>query len=102
MSPVKPTEEEAEYFARIELQKKTKYVEQLRSQMAEEEKKKQQELHFMHCPKCGTDLVEIEYKKVMIDNCPECGGIWFDCGELEQVLTENDSFLGGVLKIFKC
>ena len=60
MSPVKPTEEEAEYFARLDMQKKTKYVEELRAKMAEEEKKEQQELHFMHCPKCGTDLVEIE------------------------------------------
>lgn len=101
MSFQKPDEKEAEYFAREELKKKKKYIEGLRAQMAEEEKEKLQELHYMHCPKCGSDLVEIEYKNVMIDKCPECEGIWFDCGELEQVVTEQDNFLKGVLKIFK-
>ena len=101
MSPNKPKEKEEEYFARLELQKKAKYIEELRSQMAEEEKQRLKELHQMHCPKCGSDLVEIKYKNVMIDKCPECEGIWFDCGELEQVVTDEDSFLGGVLKIFK-
>jgi hypothetical protein len=73
----------------------------MRSQLAEQEKQRLKDLHHMHCPKCGSDLVEIEYKNIMIDKCPECEGIWFDCGELEQVVTDNDSFLGGVLKIFK-
>lgn len=101
MSPNKPAEKEEEYFARLELQKKAKYIEEMRSKMAEEEKERLKELHQMHCPKCGSDLVEIEYKNVMIDKCPECEGVWFDCGELEQVVTKDDKFLGGVLKIFK-
>ena len=101
MSPNKPNENEEEFFAREELKKKKKDIVGLRAQMAEEEKERLKELHQMHCPKCGSDLVEIEYKKVMIDKCPACEGIWFDCGELEQVVTDKDSFLGGVLAIFK-
>ena len=101
MSSQKPKEKEEEYFARLELEKKKKLVEAEREKLAEEEKKKQQELHYMHCPKCGCELVEIEYKNILIDKCPACSGIWLDCGELEQVVTEEDGFLGGMLKIFK-
>jgi hypothetical protein len=101
MSIQKPAEKEEEYFARLELEKKKKFVEQERGNMAAAEKKRLQELHYMHCPKCGTQLVEIEYKNIMIDKCPECEGLWLDCGELEQVVTKEDNFLGGMLKIFR-
>jgi len=101
MVPLKPTEKEEEYFARLELEKKKKLIEEQRKKLAEEEKRRLKELHYMHCPKCGSDLVEIKYKNVMIDKCPECKGVWLDCGELEQVVTTEDSFLGGMLKIFK-
>jgi len=101
MSPIKPTEKEEEYFARLELEKKkTLAVEKTRA-LADEEKKKLKDLHYMHCPKCGSELVEITYKQVMIDKCPSCEGVWLDCGELNQVVTDQDSFLGGMLKIFK-
>lgn len=101
MTTQKRTEKEEEYFARLELEKKKKIIEQERGRLAEEEKKRLQELHYMHCPKCGSDLVEIAYKDIMIDKCPSCEGLWLDCGELEQVVTGEDSFLGGMLKIFK-
>ena len=101
MSIQKPAEKEEEYFVRLELEKKKKFVENERKNMAEAEKKRLQELHYMQCPKCGSQLVEIEYKNVMIDKCPECEGLWLDCGELEQVVTKEDNFLSGMLKIFE-
>lgn len=101
MSIQKPTEKEEEYFARLELEKKKIIVEQERAKLEEAEKERLKEIHHMRCPKCGSSLVEISYKNIMIDKCPSCEGIWLDCGELEQVVTEEDSFLGGMLKIFK-
>ena len=35
------------------------------------------------CPKCHAELVEVEHEMVKIDQCPGCGGVWFDKGELE-------------------
>jgi hypothetical protein len=101
MSPVKPTEKEEEYFVRLELEKKKKIVEEEMAKLKAEGKKKLKDLHYMHCPKCGCNLVEITYKNVKIDECPSCEGVWLDCGELREVVTEIDSFLGGMLKIFK-
>jgi len=43
----------------------------------------------MHCPKChGIELLQAKSKStsVMIDQCPECNGMWFDRGELERLL----------------
>ncbi len=39
----------------------------------------------MRCPKCGMELIEISYKKLKIDKCSSCEGIWLDAGEFEQV-----------------
>ncbi len=101
MSIQKPSEKEEEYFARLEWERKKRIIEEEREKLEEEDKRKLKELHFMHCPKCGSKLIEIEYKKVKIDECPVCKGVWLDCGELEEAVTQKDSFLGGMLRIFK-
>ena len=101
MSSQKPTDKEEEYFARLELEKKKKIIGEERKKLQDKEKEELKQLHYLHCPKCGSKLVEIGYKNIMIDKCPSCEGIWLDCGELEQVLTDKDSFLGGMQKIFK-
>ncbi len=42
-----------------------------------------------HCPKCnGITMMRHFYsvkKQVEIDECPSCGGIWLDSGELKQI-----------------
>jgi hypothetical protein len=37
------------------------------------------------CPRDGQPLAEQESEGVTIDLCSECGGIWLDKGELEQI-----------------
>ena len=54
--------------------------------MAEEEKRRLKELHFMWCPECGMELIEIDHKGIKVDKCSECEGIWLDAGELESVI----------------
>lgn len=88
------------YIAREELDKKKKKIAKQQAEMAAAEKKNQQELHYMHCPKCGSKLVEIGFRDVMIDKCTGCQGVWLDTGELEQV-TKDKSFLDNMLEIFK-
>jgi len=60
--PLKPTEREEEYFVRIEQELRQQREEQKKKQASKEEKEKLKELHFMKCPKCGTDLIEIDFK----------------------------------------
>jgi len=45
------------------------------------------------CPKCTDGVVTMRHftsveRKVTIDECPECGGIWLDAGELRAIRTE--------------
>jgi membrane associated rhomboid family serine protease len=37
------------------------------------------------CPKCLSDMTELEHQGVTIDVCPGCRGIWLDPGELAQL-----------------
>ena len=83
MSPVDPSDREDEYFMRMDAEKVAKMRTDLDKTREEEAKLHRKETHWMKCPKCGSNLEEINYEKVMIDRCPDCKGIWLDHGELE-------------------
>ncbi len=40
----------------------------------------------MICPTCKSQMIVVEHKKIELDYCPECHGVWFDSGELELLL----------------
>ena len=81
---------EDEYFMKMDSEKLDKFRSELDKKRMEEGKQKRKEEHWMKCPKCGSDLEEINYQKVIIDRCIECKGIWLDKGELE-LLTEGQA-----------
>ena len=99
--PVKPSEKEEEYFARLELQRRRKLEEERHKKLAAEEKRRLKDLHHMHCPKCGMDLSEMDYKGIKVDKCLSCEGIWLDAGELEQVSTMEKKALDKLFGVFK-
>ncbi len=101
MTTEKPSSAEEEYFAKLEFERKKKAAEERERQMKEEERRRLRELHHMRCPKCGMELVEVEYRGVKIDRCTSCAGVWLDAGELEQVAEASAGFLGGFLKVLK-
>lgn len=45
----------------------------------------------VHCCGCHTPMNEVDIQGTIIDVCPSCSGIWFDTGELEEVLNKLDS-----------
>lgn len=65
--------------------------EKLQEERDAAKKSQEKEAHWMKCPKCGSDMVEKELDNVMIDQCTECEGIYFDAGELEMVLKREES-----------
>jgi hypothetical protein len=92
----KASESEGEYFARLEFERRKKVEEEKHREMAEQEKRQRKELHFMHCPKCGMNLIEVDYKSIKIDRCSACGGIWLDAGELEAAVELEKGLLGRI------
>ena len=40
----------------------------------------------MKCPACGSVMVVVEHKRIELDYCAKCHGVWFDAGEMELLL----------------
>lgn len=98
---MKPSEREEEYIARKEFERKKKFEEEKHKRLAEKEKKELKELHWLRCPKCGMELIEIDYKGIVIDKCSECAGVWLDAGELEATSKLEKSGLDKLFSVFK-
>ncbi len=52
----------------------------------------------INCPRCEStpELLKCHpkvYDKVVVDNCPDCGGFWLDKGELEKMRDVSDRAL---------
>jgi hypothetical protein len=77
---------EEEYFQR----KNNEAIEKLRAKMKVAAEAKAAGLSSMSCPRCDGKLNESKFEEIMIDTCDECGGVWLDSGELEQ-LTKRDT-----------
>lgn len=99
--PVKPSEKEEEYFARLEFEERKKAEAEKLARLNEEEINKLKELHYMHCPKCGHNLIEIDYKGIAVDKCSHCDGVWLDAGEIEQVSQLEKTKLDKLFTVFK-
>jgi uncharacterized protein len=97
----KPSEQEEEYFVRLEYDKKKEKEHKRHLMLAEEEKEKLKELHFMRCPKCGMELIEIDYHQIKIDKCSECEGVWLDAGEFEAASNLEKSTLDKLFSVFR-
>jgi len=96
----KPSESEEEHFARIEFERRKKIEREKQEKLAGEEKKRLRDLHFLKCPKCGMDLIEIDYKSVKVDKCSGCDGVWLDAGEIEAVAKMETSVAGRIFGLF--
>lgn len=94
---------EEEYFYNLNkalIEKKRKELDQ---QQYKQKKDALRDQHWMHCPKCGHQMEEVNHLGIMIDRCGECRGIYFDKGELDILLEskEQKGFLDGLKKLFK-
>ena len=92
---------EEEYFARMEYERRKKVEEERQNKLAVEEKKRLRELHFLRCPKCGMQLLEIDYKGIKVDKCSECEGIWLDAGEMDAVSKLEKGGLDKLFSVFQ-
>jgi uncharacterized protein with PIN domain len=78
---------EEEYFRR----KDKESLERLREAIREEAKERDMGPVTMDCPRCTGKLHEDIYDEVHINRCDNCGGIWLDAGELEQIIDQENS-----------
>lgn len=76
---------EDHYFAERDRQ----LIEKLRAEKDEDVEAALRESSRGRCPRCGTKLVERKLRKVTVDDCPSCGGIWLDRGEFEDLARQE-------------
>jgi hypothetical protein len=63
-----------------------------------EERQRLKDLHFMRCPKCGHAMNETTLEEILVDQCGFCEGLYFDAGELGQLLLKRDEDRKGFLR----
>jgi len=78
---------EEEYFHR----KNKEAIEKLRAKIKVAEEAKAAGLSSMKCPRCDGSLQETKFEELMIDICDQCGGVWLDSGELEQLTRKPET-----------
>jgi len=40
---------------------------------------------ILSCPQCSIRMKEVHIHELVLDTCPECRGIWFDGGEVQEL-----------------
>lgn len=78
--------ENEEKLLREAREKSLREKEEREKQEKAEEIKKLQDLHWMKCPKCGHDMDVMKIENIEVDQCKNCQGIYFDAGELDELL----------------
>jgi hypothetical protein len=78
---------EEEYFKRRDKES----LERLREAIREDARTRGLEPVTMSCPRCTGKLHADAFDEVSIDRCDTCGGIWLDAGELEQIISQENT-----------
>jgi hypothetical protein len=73
----------------IEAARKRREQTEQASRSSEEDARRK--LHWRKCPKCGSDMGVENISGIEIEKCSSCEGIFFDRGELEQLLLQHGS-----------
>jgi len=61
-----------------------------------------QELHHMHCPKCGMKMQEVRLGEVHADTCFSCGGVFLDKKDIIVIAhPQQKGIMGAILNWFK-
>ena len=94
MDEKKPSRNEDEYFVKHDAD----LIQEQRARLDAERRMAERASHYMRCPKDGAKLSETDFHHIKIDKCPECGGMWFDGGEIELLEHLDQSKLRQVVR----
>jgi RNA polymerase-binding transcription factor DksA len=98
----KKTQLEDEYFVREDAEKKRKLAIKLQKETQDEELARLKALHYMRCPKCGLPLQEMKLRRLDVDVCFACHGVFLDRGELEHIVKDTSpGVMDAILNWFK-
>ncbi len=95
-------DKEEEYFYKKNQEILGKMRQKLDAERSKQQLRAEQTPHWMKCPKCGSEMEEVELLGIKVDQCSQCYGIYFDKGELELLLETQGSsgFLDRLRRLF--
>lgn len=97
----KPSKNEDEYFAKLDVDKARRLSRQVSDRYRKEEKDKMRHIHEMHCSKCGMDLQSITFQGFIIDKCFDCGAVVLEADQFEKLAGSEEGFLTALVSLFK-
>ena len=83
-------EQERKLLDKKRLEREARLEEEARSREAEQLASLCKE-HWLCCPKCGHSMEEIDLSEILVDRCTHCEGVFFDHGELEDLLCKKEN-----------
>ena len=110
MSPERKTEDE--WFAKNEQdmlkgfkRERERREAEVAKQLQADEARKKQQLHWMKCPNCGSDMVDHKIEDLKLMKCTLCEGIFMDRAAFEDLglktIDERQHFTKRLLHLFK-
>jgi len=69
----------------LELEDKWARAREEEADLSPEALEERRQKAHMRCPGCGALLAEVEDHGISVDRCAQCGGVWLDAGEFDQV-----------------
>jgi ribosomal protein L37AE/L43A len=97
----KPSRSESEFFAREEAEKIHRLAEQQKREQLESQKEQSKNIHFMKCPKCGSDLKTVRMGLVDVEECSECEVLVLDKDALKKIEVADKSIFKSLLEVFR-
>lgn len=96
-------DKEEEYFYELNrelIEKKRRELDQKRKY---QEAQKLNSSYWMVCPKCGSEMKEINLSGVKADQCSQCRGLYFDQAEFETIseMQHHVGFFESIRMFFK-
>src|SRR6266700_1614965 len=75
-------------------QNEAQMMEAARNKREAAESEELRNAHWHKCNKCGHDMAVETISGIEVERCSSCGGIFFDRGELEQLLVKHEDRRG--------
>ena len=72
-------------------QERKQRVAKLRMQEERDTLEALRQAHWLKCPKCGHDMKTRQLEGIEIDQCTFCEGLYFDHGELDNLMLKKKS-----------
>ena len=95
--PMKPGQTEDPHVREYKMNFQMQKLRQGQAEATQTEKCFLKRLHWMRCPKCGSELTCERHGPVEIDVCQACRGVWLDATDLEAIVAAESGFLRSCL-----